>query len=126
MPPRQSKSYGVRIVEPILEAMGIVYHNIEEDADVAKIRPAIDKAFADCKARRSPDRTEAEMMDRKKTLAAIARHVTDADIVLPVYSTRVRLDRHPAEPAQLSVPRRDGACLVACARASRSAAPTSG
>ena len=27
------------------------------------------------------------MMDRKKTLAAIARHVTDADIVLPVYST---------------------------------------
>jgi sulfopyruvate decarboxylase subunit beta len=27
------------------------------------------------------------MMDRKKTLAAIARHVTDQDIVLPVYST---------------------------------------
>ena len=27
------------------------------------------------------------MMDRKKALAAIARHVTDADIVLPVYST---------------------------------------
>ena len=27
------------------------------------------------------------MMDRKKTLAAIARHVTEADIVLPVYST---------------------------------------
>ena len=27
------------------------------------------------------------MMDRKKSLAAIARHVTDADIVLPVYST---------------------------------------
>src|SRR6187551_3921389 len=27
------------------------------------------------------------MMDRKKTLAAIARHVTDTDIVLPVYST---------------------------------------
>jgi len=26
-------------------------------------------------------------MDRKKTLAAIARHVTDADIVLPVYSS---------------------------------------
>ena len=34
--PRQSKKYGVRIVEPILEAMGIGYHNIEEDADVAK------------------------------------------------------------------------------------------
>jgi phosphonopyruvate decarboxylase len=27
------------------------------------------------------------MMDRKKTLQAIARHVTDTDIVLPVYST---------------------------------------
>src|SRR5476651_93082 len=38
VPPRQSKRYGVRIVEPILDAMGIVYHNIEEDPDVAKIR----------------------------------------------------------------------------------------
>ena len=47
--PRQSKKYGVRIVEPILEAMGIGYHNIEEDADVSKIRPAIDKAYADGK-----------------------------------------------------------------------------
>jgi sulfopyruvate decarboxylase TPP-binding subunit len=49
VPPRQSKRYGVRIVEPILEAMGIAYHEIEEQADVAKIRPAIDKAFADSK-----------------------------------------------------------------------------
>ena len=47
VPPRQSKRYGVRIVEPILDAMGIAYHNIEEDPDVPKIRPAIDKAFAD-------------------------------------------------------------------------------
>ena len=47
--PRQSKRYGVRIVEPILDAMGIVYHNIEADADVGKIRPAIDRAFADSK-----------------------------------------------------------------------------
>jgi hypothetical protein len=29
--------------------MGIGYQNIEEDADIAKIRPAIDKAFADSK-----------------------------------------------------------------------------
>ena len=49
VPPRQSKRYGVRIVEPILDAMGIAYHNIEEERDVAKIRPAIDKAFADLK-----------------------------------------------------------------------------
>ena len=47
--PRQSKKYGVRIVEPILEAMGIGYHNIEGQGDVAKIRPAIDQAFADSK-----------------------------------------------------------------------------
>lgn len=47
VPPRQSKRYGVRIVEPILEAMGIAYHEIEEQKDVAKIKPAIDKAYAD-------------------------------------------------------------------------------
>src|SRR6476620_8110581 len=47
--PRQSKRYGVRIVEPILEAMGIGYHNIEDDADVGKIRPAIDKSYAESK-----------------------------------------------------------------------------
>jgi sulfopyruvate decarboxylase TPP-binding subunit len=49
VPPRQSKRYGVRIVEPILEAMGIAYHEIEEQADVAKIRPAIDQAYAESK-----------------------------------------------------------------------------
>src|SRR3954468_6241528 len=47
--PRQSKRYGVRIVEPILEAMGIAYHNIEEQSDVAKIRPAVDAAYKDSK-----------------------------------------------------------------------------
>jgi sulfopyruvate decarboxylase subunit alpha len=46
IPPRQSKRYGVRIVEPILDAMGIAYHEIEEEADVAKVRPAIDDAYA--------------------------------------------------------------------------------
>jgi sulfopyruvate decarboxylase subunit alpha len=49
VPPRQSQRYGVRIVEPILEAMGIAYHEIEEQGDVAKIRPAIDQAYADSK-----------------------------------------------------------------------------
>lgn len=49
VPPRQSKKYGVRIVEPILEAMGIAYHEIEEQGDVAKIRPAIDQAFTESK-----------------------------------------------------------------------------
>jgi sulfopyruvate decarboxylase TPP-binding subunit len=44
--PRNSKSYGVRIVEPILEAMGIPFHYIGEEIDVAKIRPAIENAYA--------------------------------------------------------------------------------
>ncbi len=43
--PRNSKRYGVRIVEPILEAMGIPYHYIGEEKDVAKIRPAIEQAY---------------------------------------------------------------------------------
>jgi hypothetical protein len=46
VPPRQSKRYGVRIVEPILEAMGIGYHNVESDADLGKIKPAIDQAYS--------------------------------------------------------------------------------
>jgi sulfopyruvate decarboxylase TPP-binding subunit len=46
VPPMQSKRYGVRIVEPILDAMGITYHEIEEEADVAKIKPVIDDAYA--------------------------------------------------------------------------------
>ncbi|MBM3530324.1 MAG: decarboxylase [Alphaproteobacteria bacterium] len=46
VPPRQSKRYGVRIVEPVLEAMGVPYVEIEEQADVGKIRPAIDDAYA--------------------------------------------------------------------------------
>src|SRR5256885_13784110 len=46
VPPRQSKRYGVRIVEPILDAMSIPYHQLEAEDDVAKIRPAIDDAYA--------------------------------------------------------------------------------
>jgi sulfopyruvate decarboxylase subunit alpha len=44
--PRDSKRYGVRIVEPILDAMGVAYHEIEGEADVGKIGPAIDGAYA--------------------------------------------------------------------------------
>jgi len=44
--PQESKRYGVRIVEPILDAMGIAHHLIETDADIPKIRPAIDAAYA--------------------------------------------------------------------------------
>ena len=44
--PRQSKRYAVRIVEPVLDAMGITYHEIEDEADVGKIAPAIETAYA--------------------------------------------------------------------------------
>ena len=44
--PRDSSRYGVRIIEPILDAMGIAHHLINEDADAAKIPPAIEQAYA--------------------------------------------------------------------------------
>ena len=46
-PPTESKKYGVRIIEPICDAMGIPHHVINQDSDLAKIKPAIDKAYAD-------------------------------------------------------------------------------
>src|SRR5499427_6676325 len=45
--PTESGRYGVRIIEPICEAMGIPHHLISEDADVTKVKPAIDKAYAE-------------------------------------------------------------------------------
>jgi sulfopyruvate decarboxylase subunit alpha len=46
VPPKQSALYGIRIVEPILDAMGIEHHLIETQADVARIRPAIETAYS--------------------------------------------------------------------------------
>lgn len=43
--PTKSKSYGVRIVEPILDAMGVEHHLLETEADAAKIQPAIEDAY---------------------------------------------------------------------------------
>jgi sulfopyruvate decarboxylase subunit alpha len=45
--PTQSKKFGVKIIEPILDVMGIEHHLIESDADAKKIGPAIEKAFAE-------------------------------------------------------------------------------
>ena len=45
--PRESSRYGVRIVEPILDDMGITHHVINTDADMPKITPAIEKAYAE-------------------------------------------------------------------------------
>lgn len=44
--PTQSKKYGVKIIEPILDVMGIEHHLIETDADVGEIVPAVEKAYA--------------------------------------------------------------------------------
>ncbi len=43
--PTASKHYGIRIVEPILDAMGVTHHLIETDDDADKIRTAIDGAY---------------------------------------------------------------------------------
>ena len=44
--PSTSKRFGVRIVEPILDAMGIDHINIEGPGDEATISPAIARAYA--------------------------------------------------------------------------------
>lgn len=44
--PTKSKKYGVKIIEPILDVMGIEHHLIERDSDCAQIGQVIDKAFA--------------------------------------------------------------------------------
>jgi sulfopyruvate decarboxylase subunit beta len=44
--PTQSKRYGLRIVEPILDAMGVEHCLIEEAGDTQKIVPAVDDAYA--------------------------------------------------------------------------------
>ena len=43
--PRASPRYGVRIIEPILDDMGIAHHLLSVDADVGKIQPAIEGAY---------------------------------------------------------------------------------
>ncbi|HZR60475.1 MAG TPA: decarboxylase [Xanthobacteraceae bacterium] len=45
--PRASPRYGVRIIEPILDDMGIAHALVSVDADVAKIQPAIERAYRD-------------------------------------------------------------------------------
>lgn len=43
--PTESADVGVRIIEPVLDAMGITHYLLETEADVAKIKPAIDEAY---------------------------------------------------------------------------------
>jgi len=44
--PTKSQNYGVKIVEPILDAMGVTHALVEQAADVEQIVPAIDAAYA--------------------------------------------------------------------------------
>ena len=46
-PPRQSGRFRIRIVEPILDVMGIPHHLIDSDNDVDIIRPGIEAAYRD-------------------------------------------------------------------------------
>jgi sulfopyruvate decarboxylase subunit alpha len=46
LPLRESARYGVRIIEPILDALDVSHHLIESNADVPTIRPAIEQAYA--------------------------------------------------------------------------------
>ncbi len=43
--PRASPRYGVRIIEPILDAMGVAHHLVGVDVDIGKIQPAIERAY---------------------------------------------------------------------------------
>ena len=43
--PKNSSRYGVRIVEPILDAMGVEHHLIETPSSIKMIRPAIERAY---------------------------------------------------------------------------------
>lgn len=45
VPPTESKRYGLRIVEPILDAMQIEHHLIEAPGEVDKIVPAVEQAY---------------------------------------------------------------------------------
>jgi sulfopyruvate decarboxylase subunit alpha len=47
--PTKSGRYGVRIVEPILDAMGIAHHLLETETDIPAIPKAIDWAYAESK-----------------------------------------------------------------------------
>jgi len=44
-PPHRSPRYGVCIVTPIMDAMGIEHHTLYDDRDLPKIRMAIDRAY---------------------------------------------------------------------------------
>lgn len=47
VPPTQSKRYGLRIVEPVLDAMQVEHHLVEAPHEVDKVAPAVEQAYAE-------------------------------------------------------------------------------
>ena len=47
VPPTQSKRYGLRIIEPILDAMQIEHHNIEAPGEWDRVVPAVERAYTE-------------------------------------------------------------------------------
>ena len=47
VPPARSANVGVRIVEPMLDVMGIARHLLQTTADAAAVAPAIEAAYRD-------------------------------------------------------------------------------
>ncbi len=47
VPPRESKAFSVRIVEPILDALEVTHMCLEGPGDVARVPAAIDAAYAE-------------------------------------------------------------------------------
>jgi sulfopyruvate decarboxylase subunit alpha len=45
VPPVASRRFGLRIIEPILDAMGIEHHLVEDSGDTRHIVPAIQRAY---------------------------------------------------------------------------------
>jgi sulfopyruvate decarboxylase subunit alpha len=45
LPPRSSAKYGVRIVEPLLDVMGIPHYLLSEGGDVAQVGSGIERAY---------------------------------------------------------------------------------
>ena len=73
--PTQSKKYGVKIIEPILDAMGIAHHWVEEPDDTQKIVPAIEKAYASTRPMAVLIKgAKVAMMQRDECLKAFKRH----------------------------------------------------
>ena len=44
--PRESPKHIVRVAQPVLDAVGVEHHLLQHQEDIAKIKPAVDRAYA--------------------------------------------------------------------------------